>query len=244
MPCPNKAAEMGFFPCFFPSALRWAEQHTMFYLQAPQHSHDLWRGRRNGCRHSLIECWHSAPENEAWGSSICKETPHCYPSSDGTEHVTLLLMVSFPEELRGGCQPSSCFVLNAWSKQPGGFSQSLGRAGGWHLLTNNISLPHHQSMRDFISEWWQTAPCTPDSPVLPDSLTAPKHALDTRCHFSSLSSVTDGYKLQQALMDPGPTKGLQWVGQHDAREVNSGLSVLDCLNKRKISCDYIHNKPV
>lgn len=155
-------------------------------------------------------------------------------------------MVSFPGGLRGGCQPSGwfwfeCLIQTAWRA----FTE-LGRAG--QLLTNNIPLPHHQSPWE-TSGWSGSIPdggkcsITPASPILPVSQ-SPKTCFGHKMSFF-LSELRDWW-LQTPASSDGPWchQGLpvSFVAWCQGSELRSSASQL--LNKRKISCDDFHNKPV
>lgn len=120
------------------------------------------------------------------------------------EHVTVLLMISFTEILEGGCQPSvPLLFLSASSQQPGGLSQMLEERG--HGLTNNLPLPHRESSREKngwrVLNLWLVAEKAPRTHQLlpPSSLSAPRCASNTKCHFSSRCYVNAVCKHWQAL---------------------------------------------
>lgn len=236
---PKQSCRDGFFPCFPP--LLWdGHTHTLLSFQACWERSICkavpWPAKRKKewlqSWYSLVMCWHSAPENEAWGSSKCREMPHCYPSSHGTRACNPVINGILPWGTEG---LSDLILVLFWILS---LIQAAWRAltefGGGRTTPQQIFPCHRISVcergaGEASSEWWQSAPRTAASPLLPDSLTAPKRALNTGWHFDSLSSVTDGYKLQQALKDPGPTKEPQRVCQHDAREPNSRLSASQLL---------------
>lgn len=250
----TKLQRWGVFPHFPPTpALRWAERHTavlsgmlgMFYLQSTPTLRRPAKRKEEWLQpwYSLIVCWHSAAANEAWGSSTCKETPHCHPSSHGTEHVTLLLMVSFPEGLRGGCPPSSWFCFECLE----GFHRAWGGQGD---DTSSLTIFLCHTITPMREKWlerlqlWVMANCSlHTSPH--QTLSQPQNMLWTQDAIFPLWAqglmATNSSQHWWTLVPPRAPSEL--VSMMPGRWTQHFL-LLNCLNKRKISCDYFHNKPV
>lgn len=208
---PKQSCRDGFFPCFPP--LLWdGHTHTLLSFQACW-EHSIckavpWPAKRKKewlqSWYSLVMCWHSAPENEAWGSSKCREMPHCYPSSHGTRACNPVINGILPWGTEG---LSDLILVLFWILS---LIQAAWRAltefgGGQDNFSTNIPLPQDQclwerSWRGFI---WVVAKCSVHSSFPPPARLphSPKTCFEHRMTLW-LSELSDWW-----LQTPASTEG-------------------------------------
>lgn len=167
------------------------------------------------------------------------------------EHVTLLSWYPSLGDSEVAVSPHPGFVLNPWSKQPGGLSQSLGGQDSSSL--NNIPLPHPQSPWE---EWlerlhpWVVAKCSMHTSFLhPASLSQPLNLLWTQDVLFPLWAqwlmATNSSKQWWTLVPPRRPIVSMWSPLSAwCQGSEFRISASQLLNKRKISCDDFHNKAV